>query len=224
MHYHFNLRKMKKEKKRKTTSGPIRDKSRTKAKLINAVGTVLQNKGYGNLNAANIARAAGVDKKLVWTYFGSVDNLIEEYIELKAFWRLNIPNSTISKLIGTSEKKRKEDVTLLLLDYFDIFSKDISLQKIIHWEMGESKEILRKIADKREMTGEHLFSLIDKQFENSETDIRATIALLMGGIYYLNLHAQVNGSKVCGLDINEDEDKEHILKAIERITYRCFVD
>ncbi len=213
-----------KEKKRKRTSGPIRDKSRTKAKLINAVGTVLQKKGYSNLNAANIARVAGVDKKLVWTYFGSVDNLIEEYIELRAFWRLNIPNSTISKITENSRKKKREDVTLLLFDYFDIFSKDIALQKIIHWEMGESKKILRKIADKREMTGEHLFSLIDKQFENSETDIRATIALLLGGIYYLNLHADVNGSKVCGLDINEKDDKERVLKAIERIIGRCFVD
>ncbi len=214
---------MKKEKKRKRTSGPIRDKSRTKAKLINAVGTVLQDKGYGNLNAANIARAAGVDKKLVWTYFGSVDNLIEEYIDLRAFWRLNIPNSTIKKIIEKPTGIGSEEITELLLEYYDTFSKDVDLQKIVHWEMGESKEVLRKIADKREMTGEHIFSLIDNKFENSETDVRATIALLIGGIYYLNLHADVNGSKVCGLDINEKDDKERILKAIERIVGRCFV-
>ncbi len=215
---------MSKEKKRKRTSGPIRDKFRTKAKLINAVGTVLQNKGYGNLNAANIARAAGVDKKLVWTYFGSIDNLIEEYIDLKAFWRLNIPNSIIEKIIGKPTGIGSEEITELLLEYFDTFSKDIDLQKIVHWEMGESKEVLRTIADKREMTGEHIFSLIDSKFENSKTDIRATISLLLGGIYYLNLHANVNGSKVCGLDINEKDDKKRVLKAIEQIIKGCFID
>ncbi len=212
---------MDKGKKRKTPSGPIRDKSRTKAKLINAVGIVLEKKGYGNLNATSIAKAAGVDKKLIWTYFGSLNNLIEAYIDLKAFWKLDVPNSTISEIVN-NKNVNKEVASQLLLDYFDIFSRDIALQKIIHWEMGESKELLRKISDKREMTGEHIFSIIDEKFHGSDTDIRATIALLIGGIYYLNLHANVNGSTVCGLDINEKDDEQRVLKAIKQIIERCF--
>lgn len=215
---------MAEKKKRKTTSGPIRDKSRTKAKMINAVGKVLQAKGYENLNAATIARAAGVDKKLVWTYFGSVDNLIEEYINLKAFWTLGVPNSVITKIIENPDKVGEIETAELLDEYFDTFNQNIALQKVVHWEMGQSTKLLRKVADKREMVGEQLFSLVDNKFKDSEVDIRATIALLLGGIYYLNLHANTNGSTVCGIDINEEEGKERIKKTMQEIIKNAFDD
>ena len=213
---------MTEKKKRKTSSGPIRDKSRTMAKMINAVGKVLQKKGYENLNAAAIGRAAGVDKKLVWTYFGSVDNLIEEYINLKAFWTLGIPSSVITKIAETPGNVGEKETIELLDEYFETFNKNIALQKVIHWEMGESSKLLRKVADKREMVGEQLFSIIDHKFKNSETDIRGTIALLLGGIYYLNLHARTNGSTVCGIDINEEEGRYRIKKTIEEIIKNTF--
>ena len=212
------------KKKRKTASGPIRDKSRTMTKMINAVGKVLQKKGYENLNAATIARAAGVDKKLVWTYFGSVDNLIEEYINLKAFWTLGVPNSVITKIIENPDKVGEIETAELLDEYFNTFNQDIALQKVVHWEMGQSTKLLRKVADKREIVGEQLFSLVDNKFKDSEVDIRATIALLLGGIYYLNLHANTNGSTVCGIDLNKDKDKERIKKAMEKIIKNAFDD
>ena len=68
---------------RKTYQGEKNDKSRTMTKLIQAVGAVLEKKGYTGLSIANIASTAGVDRKLISVYFGSVDNLIETYIKGK---------------------------------------------------------------------------------------------------------------------------------------------
>ena len=96
------------------------------------------------------------------------------------------------------------------------------LQKIIHWELGENKKMLRELADKREETGEQLFGLIDHYFENTDVNIRARLALLIGGIYYLSLHSKSNGSAVCGIDINEDEGLLEIEKAIKEIIYESF--
>lgn len=41
----------------------------------------------GNQQAAVIARECGVNKQLVWTYFGGLDNLVEEYIRQRDFWK-----------------------------------------------------------------------------------------------------------------------------------------
>jgi len=203
-------------KVRKTTSGTIRDKSRTMAKLVAAVGKVLQKKGYVGLDATSIAKAAGVDKKLVWTYFGGLDNLVEQYISQRDFWK-SISKEEIKKITETPEFINQYDINNILQGQFDTLLNDKILQKIIHWELGESNKTLRKIADKREDMGEALFSIIDKQFENSDVDIRANLALIIGGIYYLTLHGKNNGSLFCGIDINDQEGKERISQAIQKI-------
>ena len=210
-------------KERKTTSGLIRDKSRTMARMVSAVGKVLQKKGYTGLDAPSIAKAAGVDKKLVWTYFGGLDNLVEEYISKRDFWK-SISKEQIKKITETPELINQNDINKILQGQLDTHLKDKVLQKIIHWELGEKSKTLRKIADKREEMGEGLFSIIDKQFENSNVDIRANLALLIGGIYYLTLHGKNNGSLFCGIDINNDKGKERISKAIKDILHSSYND
>ncbi len=61
---------------RKITDGDIRNKERTKLKLIDAVAEIIQTEGYTKLGINHIARMAGVHKKSVYRYFGSVSNLI----------------------------------------------------------------------------------------------------------------------------------------------------
>ena len=100
--------------------------------------------------------------------------------------------------------------------------KDKALQKIIHWELGENSKLLRSLADERERVGEQLFSLIMSDFEKSPVDLRARLALILGGIYYLSLHSKSNGSLVCGIDVNEDSGKQRIENAIREIIFEAY--
>lgn len=208
-------------KVRKVSSGPIRDKARTMNKMIAAVGKVLQKKGYTGLTAPNIAKTAGVDKKLVWTYFGGVDPLVEEYINQKDFFK-STAKPDIDYLLQDPDKLTQNHINHLLQNQFETLLTNRALQRIIHWEVGESNEILRKIADKREEIGEELFSKTIPYFEHSSVDIRARLALVISGIYYLTLHAKNNGSKFCGIDINTDEGKQRISDAIEELIFDAY--
>lgn len=213
-------------KERKVTSGPLRDKSRTKAKMVAAVGKVILKKGYSGLTGINIAAAAGVDTRLVNYYFGNVDHLIEEYIHNKEFWKVS-PNlskkdTLIDEILLQPDQAGRKETINVILDYFEAVNKNAPLQKVVHWEMGESSKMLRGIADKREEVGEQLLKLIDPHFEKSGVDIRATLALMIGGIYYLNLHGRVNGSTCCGVDINQPVDRERIVKALEDTINRAY--
>lgn len=210
-----------KPNERKRTSGAIRDKDRTKNKMIQAVGKVLLKKGYTGLNASTIAKEAEVDKRLVWTYFGGLDPLVEEYISRRDFWKFTATDS-INDLLGTNNGIKKEQVSDLLKSQFEALLYDNVLQRIIHWELSESKSFLRNISNQREAIGEELFKHIAHQFNNETKQIRAITALLIGGIYYLALHGKVNGSLFCGLDINKEEDKLLINKTIEEIIAFAF--
>ncbi|MGV4438776.1 TetR/AcrR family transcriptional regulator [Ornithobacterium rhinotracheale] len=206
----------KNQEKRKRYSGSIRDKARTQKNLIEAVGKVLESQGYTGLKSAkNIADVAGVDKRLIWTYFNGVENLVEEYIKKNEFWKEGLSNELLNRLLTKAEDLDNEKMIFLLKSHFEKFRDDTALQKIITWEISEENEMLRKVADRREQLGEQLFSLIDEKFAKSNIDIRGVVALLLGGTYYLNLHAKANGSLFCGIDLNTEEGKNSILNAIE---------
>lgn len=203
-------------KNRKRTSGKIRDKQRTKVKMVQAVGKVLLKKGYTGLNASTIAREAGVDRSLVWTYFGSLDNLVEEYILQRDFCKFTAKDSINSMLSGINEVNEKY-MSLLLEYQFETLLKDEMLQRIMLWGISEKKEFLKNISDQREEVGEELFKFIDPQFKTSSTDIRAILALLVAGIYYLTLHGKTNGSLFCGIDLNTNNGQQRIKNGISQI-------
>ena len=91
------------------------------------------------------------------------------------------------------------------------------MQKIIQWQINESLPLLRTISDSREEEGEKLLESTDRFFKNTGVSFRSVICLLLGGIYYVVLHADTNGSKVCSVDINIPEENEMLWKTIGQI-------
>ncbi|KFE97219.1 TetR/AcrR family transcriptional regulator [Chryseobacterium luteum] len=196
---------------RKVVQGPIRDKEKTKQKLLAAVGKILRVKGYSGLKVSKIAAVAGFDKKLIYEYFGSTDKLIDEYIRSQDYWSKFSPNIEEEVQIG----KGKETLTQGILMQFENLKKNKELQKIILWELSESKPILRKLVDQREAVGADLFgNVTDPYFGEDAKKFRAIIALIVSGVYYLNLYPAYNASEFCGLDMKTDAGRSEIEKAI----------
>lgn len=211
------------KKERKVTSGPIRDKERTKARMIAAVGKVIQKKGYHALNGPNIALECGLNKALIWNYFGGLDQLVEAYLTQKDFWQIG-DKGVLEQMITNPGSISISMVEELLKSQFNTFLKDKTKQKVIHWGLGEKTKALKNIADRRELLGEELFKHVDSKFENSENDLRATLAILVSSIYYLSLQAKSTGSTFCGIDVNTEAGKERIQKTMRKILEQTFSD
>lgn len=201
-------------KLKKVPSGPIREKTRTINKIISSVGKVLQKKGYQGISILNIAKEAKVSPKLIYLYFGTLDNLIEKFILQRDFWNI-AEKEVVEDLINNIDDIGEEEIITLLQSQYGRLNDDKLFQKFIHWELGESMPVLRKIAETREEIIGNFFGPIDKTFENSNIDIRTLLALQMAGIYYLVIHASTNGSTFCGIDINAEEDKHRVNNAID---------
>lgn len=200
---------------RKVVDGPIRNKEKTKQKLLNAVGKILATKGYSELKVSKIATVAGLDKKLIYSYFGSTDKLIDEYIKSQDFWA-NVDDQEIMAS-GFTDGGQKITTNMILQQY-DTLAKNKEYQKIILWGISETRPSLRKLADDREAVGNPLLDqVVDPLFKEKSKEYRAILAMLVAGAYYLNLHFAVNGSTFCGLDFNKEEDAKILKDAIATI-------
>ncbi|MFC3157419.1 TetR/AcrR family transcriptional regulator [Chryseobacterium arachidis] len=159
---------------RKVVQGPIRDKEKTKQKLLAAVGKILRTKGYSGLKVSKIAAVAGFDKKLIYEYFGSTEKLIDEYIRSQDYWsKTNEENLHVDISDGGKELSK-----VAILNQFEHIKKNKELQKIILWGLSESKPILKKVADEREEMGEQLFThIVDPHFKDQSMRYRAIAAL-----------------------------------------------
>jgi len=205
---------------RKVVQGPIRDKEKTKQKLLAAVGKILRVKGYSGLKVSKIAAVAGFDKKLIYEYFGSTDKLIDEYIKSQDYWTKFNQNVEVDISDGGKELSK-----MALLNQFESLKKNKELQKIILWELSESKPILRKLVEQREEVGDMLFQHItDPHFGENATRYRAIMALIISGAYYLNLYTGYNANKFCGIDMKTDEGRAEIEKAIVELIDFAYED
>ncbi|TCV06607.1 TetR family transcriptional regulator [Sphingobacterium alimentarium] len=199
---------------RKAYQGKVNNKEKTMAKLLSAVGKVLEKKGYTGLTPTNIAKVANVDRKLIKLYFGSVDNLIETYIRSKDYWLLSSDN--ISHTLENEPPNGTQDILEnLLLDQLNNFLVNNEMQKAVTWQISEKSAIMSEITRKREEISKLFFEKADKELP-PHVDIRAISSILVSGIYYLVLHSKHTESTVCEIELDEN-GFERIRAAIKQI-------
>jgi DNA-binding transcriptional regulator YbjK len=206
--------------KRKAVAGNIRNKERSKEKFLEAVGKILETKGYSGLKVNDIAATAGVDKKMIYNYFGGTDQLIDEYISSLDFWS-NVDGNTAPEIADGGQEFSKQ----LLTQQFDYVASNKNLQKILLWGVAEKRNSLRNIAHERERNGEQLFNQIaDPYFGENALQYRAIMAILISGIYYLNLYKGVNAETFCGIDLTKNEGSQQIKGALGKIIDLVYED
>lgn len=201
---------------RNNYQGEFNDKERSKLKLINAVGKVLRDKGYTGLTATNIAKSAGLSRRLITIYFNSVDDLIETYVRNKDYW--TAASGNVEEMIKENETNNsKKIIDYLLQNQLDYFYNNPEMQKIILWEISQKTKIMYEVCEDRERLGSKIFEIADKEFEDNSVDIRAVTALLVAGIYYMVLHSKSTDTLFCGIDINQPEGMDRIKNTITSI-------
>jgi AcrR family transcriptional regulator len=199
---------------RKAYQGKVNNKEKTMAKLLSAVGKVLEKKGYTGLTPTNIAKVANVDRKLIKLYFGSVDNLIETYIRSKDYWLLSSDN-TSHTLENEPPNGTQDILENLLLDQLNNFLVNNEMQKAVTWQISQKSAIMSEITRKREEISKLFFEKADKELP-PHVDIRAISSILVSGIYYLVLHSKHTESTVCEIELDEN-GFERIRAAIKQI-------
>ena len=115
---------------KKTYHGVTNDKERSKQKLVDAVGVIIRSQGYTGLNASNIAKNAGVNRRLINLYFGNLDTLVETYVRGKDYWVAASGNAGELMEVNKGNDTR-QILETLLVNQLDYFFKEEEMQKIV---------------------------------------------------------------------------------------------
>lgn len=189
----------------------IRNKEKSKQKFLDAVGTLIKENGYESLKINDIAMTAGLDKKLIYRYFGGMEQLFDAYIQSQDFWS-NVKGDKVPAVINDGGRSFMKD---MLLSQFDYVSRNKELQKILLWRLSQPRKSLKKLTDDQEENGEKLLTgITDPYFGKNAARFRAVSAILVSGMYYLNLYSELNGSIFCGIDLRTEEGRSEIEKAL----------
>ncbi|RAJ27035.1 TetR/AcrR family transcriptional regulator [Pedobacter cryoconitis] len=194
----------------------------TERKLIDAVGEIIRSKGYTGLGVNAIAKSAGVSKKLIYRYFGTVDSLIETYLIERDYWVTFSKKVSDAAVASNKKQTMIEFSSSIFENQFDFFFNEDEMQRIILWEISEKSNILNELSRKREAMGEELLKLTDPYFKDSDINFRAVSAIIICGIYYSVLHTKKNASTLCGLDLNTEAGRKEITRTVRKIVELCF--
>ena len=192
-----------------------RDKDETMAMLLKAVGDILREEGYQGLGVNKVAARAGVHKKNIYNYFGTYNELLKAYIKSKDFWTPVFEKFQLSDSPVGDELQ--DFIICIFQEQFKYFFSEPEMQAFIHWQVSESNSVLRQVSEEREFEGAKIAALAVPHFKGSGYSLRATLALILGGIHYVVWHADKNKSVVCGLDINIEEHREELIETISDI-------
>ena len=164
-----------------------------------------------------IAKTAGVNKNLIYRYFGDVDTLVETYIREKDFWLAD--NKEFPEVFDLQAGKEQiiDSIAHLLESQLNYFYNSEEMQHIILSEISEDSQILKRLSALRETMAEPFFMLTEKYFENSALNFRALSAIMTSGIYYLVLQSKKNEAINCGINIRTEQGRKMISKTIRQM-------
>ncbi|MEO6743558.1 MAG: helix-turn-helix domain-containing protein [Caldimonas sp.] len=181
-----------------------RNRAETTARILAAVGEVLARDGFGALGVNAVAKHAGVDKVLIYRYFGGMSELLKAWGESGRFW------PGVDELVGA------DPTTFFALSlaeryarFFEHFidglrSRPLTLE-IMAAELTERNELTAILETEREEWGAEASRLLGGDAWARGPALRGTTLLLVAGVQYLLIRSRTI-RLFGGLDIRSDGD------------------
>jgi AcrR family transcriptional regulator len=195
----------------------MRDRAETERRILAAVGETLAENGFQALGVNAVAKRAGVDKVLIYRYFGGLPELLAAYAEHGDFWyRLediagaNQPPSGRNSLGAWMALAMRRHIAWLK-------ARPITLE-IMAWETIENNELTRALAEVREKRGMAIMEHIARRLDVPDgVDLPALVALFAAATNYLLIRAR-GVRHFQGLDLRRDEGWERLISMMGRVT------
>lgn len=197
------------------TSATIgRDRDQTQWSLIRAVGRVLAKEGFARLGVNAVAREAGVDKVLIYRYFGGLPKLLEAYGESRDFW------PSLGEVLGPDESALRalplpERTARIVASLLEALRKRPHTVEILAWEAVQQNALTERLAAIREQWSREVIARMLPDSVKDEDDLLALASLLVGGFQYLLIRSR-NTRVYGGIALNTEDGWRRIRNAALR--------
>jgi len=201
-----------------------RNRQSTEELIVGAFEAVLLREGVEGLGVNAVALEAGVNKVLIYRYFGGLAGLAGHWVANSTFWPTPI------ELIGNDpdafEKLTvRERMRTVLCNYVDAIRARPQTVEMLAAELMAPSEITRAFADALVRPGQGVAEFI--KLDEADTDLSDRIWNLIfmvnGLAAYLAIRER-NNPTYLGMDLNEDESWQYLRDTVADIADRYLAD
>lgn len=197
-----------------------RDRGATEQRILGAVGTVLAREGFAAIGVNAIAREAGVDKVLIYRYFGGLPELLQAWGSSGRFWpRIDeLLGDDPAALLALPEAERWSRFFEHFID--GLRARPLTLE-ILAAEVLERNTLTAILEAEREAWGDEATRVLAGPALQQRPELRTLTLLLVAGVQYLLLRARrirVFG----GLEIQSDAGWDEIKRGIRTSARQLF--
>lgn len=199
----------------------IRDKKTTKTKIVDAFGQCLAQEGFRGVGLRSVAREAGIDKRLIYRYFGGLPGLMKAYAFSADFWW------TVDELIGDdlpgpSHDTPAEWISLALRRHAQALRRRPLTQEILVWELSERNALTDELSAIREQRGAELIQQLSKKWGvTGAPEWIVAGALLISATTYLVIRARTCDF-YAGIDLRTEQGWAEIEHGIDFLVKGVF--
>jgi AcrR family transcriptional regulator len=162
-----------------------RNRDATRERILAAVGNLLAREGFSSLGVNAVAREAGVDKVLIYRYFGGIEALLDTW------GREVLADVSGAAALEAPGGDAAERAAAALLGFARAAREHPQALEVMRWELVEDNALTRRLAELREAAGfadlERLG--LDEQRARA-VDLPALAAILSAGLLHLALRAR----------------------------------
>lgn len=197
-----------------------RDRGRTEYRMIRAVGSLLARDGFQGMGVNALAREAGVDKVLIYRYFGSLESLIDRYCQEVDFW------PTADELVaydeeGILQRPPHERLAIIIQNMGKSVRRRPLTQEIVAWELVAPTEFSKHLNAARKRVSAELFQRFFPEIEVPEDGpsghpIREAYYLLAAAIVMLVIRNRQD-TLFDRRDLNDDQNWQALERTIDRV-------
>lgn len=201
-----------------------RNKEATRQRLIAAAESIIENSGFESLKIRRIADAAGVNKTLIYRYFGSLSGLIIACMERHDFWLAmsgnTLADTTLDMPQELPENPSRDELRAYLRCFYrrqiNHYRTDTMFRRLLRWELTSDNELVSLLRARREENGVLFTQKMVELAGSDPAQIRAISALVDAGIAYMSMLADSCGI-YNGIDIASDSGWEQLTKSIDTL-------
>ncbi len=204
---------------RNTSSTRTRDKDATRKDLIAAVGRIIARDGFQKAGVNAVAREAGVDKVLIYRYFGDLEGLMDAYGREGDFW------PTMQELAGGDidafrQLPPRQRMTTMMANLAEGLRKRPVTLEILAWETMERNALTARLEEVREQWSEDIREAFS-DMPRDGADWFGIGVVLTAGLQYLAIRSR-KIRLYGGLDIGSDEGWREITAIIGGLADHAF--
>lgn len=191
-----------------------RNRQMTMERILRAMGEVMAERGTDKAGINAVAERAGVNKVLIYRYFGGWNGLLEAYVQRGFFLSMFNDKFFDSVPEKVSPENRSEIWSDYTIQFLREFRSRKPSQELIRWEMAHGEtELARRLSEFRDQS---YIKLVNRLTPYSDFDPLAITSLMLSAVTHMVLTASQR-DHIAGIDLGSNAGWDRMENAIRRI-------